>query len=148
MKIVLARSEHLEAVSTLFDHYRVFYNQPSDHNAAREFLKERFQKGDSSVFVAINNECIAGFIQLYPSFSSVSMKRVWILNDLFVQETYRKQGVAKLLMDAAEGFARETGAVRITLATQISNVVAQSLYESRGYIEDEAFYHYALQVKP
>jgi ribosomal protein S18 acetylase RimI-like enzyme len=145
MKIVLARNEHLGAVSKLFDQYRVFYNQSSDLDAAREFLKERFQKGDSTVFVATDDEHVAGFIQLYSSFSSVLMKRVWILNDLFVQETYRKQGVAKLLMDAAEGFARETGAVRITLATQISNVVAQSLYESCGYIKDEVFYHYSLQ---
>lgn len=92
------------------------------------------------------NGRIVGFTQLYPGFSSVSMKRVWILNDLFVDEGYRGQGVAKSLMSAAENFARETECARIVLVTQISNVAAQSLYESRGYAKDEEFYHYALRL--
>lgn len=74
------------------------------------------------------------------------MKRIWILNDLFVDKGYRGNGIAKSLMSAAENFARETGAVRIILATQLSNVAAQSLYELRGYVKDEEFYHYALPL--
>ena len=146
MEVALARFEHLEEVSKLFDRYRVFYKQSSDLEAAAKFLQERFQKKDSTVFVASDNGRLVGFAQLYPSFSSVSMKRVWILNDLFVEETYRKQGVAKLLIGAAENFARETGAVRIILATQISNIAAQALYESLGYMKDKEFYHYALPL--
>lgn len=146
MKVFQARFEHLEEVSNLFDRYRVFYKSSSDLEAARKFLQERFQKNDSIIFVVIHEGRIVGFTQLYPSFSSVSMKRVWILNDLFVEEACRKQGVAKLLMDATEGFARETGAIRIILATQVSNVTAQSLYESRGYTKDTEFYHYALRL--
>jgi GNAT superfamily N-acetyltransferase len=130
MEIVLARAEHFEEVVVLFDQYRVFYNQSSDLEAARNFLQERFQTNDSKIFIARRDGCGIGFTQLYPSFSSVSMKRIWILNDLFVEESHRNQGIAKLLMSAAENYARETGAVRIILATQISNVAAQALYES------------------
>jgi ribosomal protein S18 acetylase RimI-like enzyme len=67
------------------------------------------------------------------------------LNDLFVEEAHRRKGIANSLMDAAEKFARETDAVRITLVTQISNTLAQVLYESRGYLKDEEFYHYTLR---
>ncbi|NJO77325.1 MAG: GNAT family N-acetyltransferase [Cyanobacteria bacterium RM1_2_2] len=146
MEVFQAHSEHLEAVSKLFDQYRIFYKASSDLKAAREFIQERLHKGDSVLFVASDDGHIMGFTQLYPSFSSVSMKPVWILNDLFVEQAYRKQGVAKLLMRAAENLARETEAVRIILATQISNTTAQSLYESRGYCKDEAFYHYSLRM--
>jgi ribosomal protein S18 acetylase RimI-like enzyme len=146
MEVFQARFEHLDEVSKLFDQYLVFYKSSSDLEAARLFLQERFQQGDSLIFVVSNDGRIVGFTQLYPSFSSVSMKRIWILNDLFVDETYRGNGVAKLLMSAAENFARETGAVRIVLATQISNVAAQALYELRGYTKDEEFYHYALRL--
>lgn len=146
MEVFQASSEHLEEVSKLFDQYRVFYNSSSDYEAAREFLKERLEKGDSTIFAASVGGRLVGFTQLYPSFSSVAMKRVWILNDLFINEDYRGKGVAKSLMSAAENFARETGCVRIVLATQISNVAAQSLYESRGYTKDEEFYHYALRL--
>lgn len=146
MKVFQANFEHLEEVSKLFDQYRVFYKSSSDYEAAREFLKERFEKEDSTMFAASVGGRIVGFTQLYPSFSSVSMKRIWILNDLFVDEGYRGKGVAKALMSAAENFARETKCIRIVLATQISNVAAQSLYESRGYAKDQEFYHYALRL--
>ncbi|WNZ27618.1 GNAT family N-acetyltransferase [Leptolyngbya sp. NK1-12] len=146
MRISLAQAEHIDHLAVLFDQYRVFYNQASDLDAAKQFLDERFQHRDSVIFVAMDNQNMVGFTQLYPSFSSVSMQRVWILNDLFVAENYRKQGVANLLMDAAEQYAQDTGAVRIVLATQITNTAAQTLYESRNYVRDEAFYHYALRL--
>ncbi|MGL5083077.1 MAG: GNAT family N-acetyltransferase [Microcoleaceae cyanobacterium] len=146
MEVFQAHFEHLEEVSKLFDQYRVFYKSPSDLEAARKFLQERFQRGDSIIFVIRDNSHMVGFTQLYPSFSSVSMKPIWILNDLFVEESYRKKGVAKSLISAAEDFARRTGAVRIILATQASNMAAQSLYESLGYAKDKDFYHYVLQL--
>jgi GNAT superfamily N-acetyltransferase len=146
MEIILAQLEHLEEISKLFDRYRIFYKQSSDIAAATKFLQERFEQKDSTIFLALEADRAIGFTQLYPSFSSVSMRRIWILNDLFVEEDFRKKSVAKLLMSAAEKFARETGAVRIVLSTQISNIVAQKLYESRGYIKDEEFFHYALSL--
>jgi ribosomal protein S18 acetylase RimI-like enzyme len=146
MEVTLACVEDLEATSNLFDRYRIFYNQSTDLEAARSFLKERFEQGDSTIFIARADSKIVGFTQLYPSFSSVSMKRVWILNDLFVEEAYRNQRIAKLLLGAAEKFGRDTAAVRIVLSTHCSNTVAQSLYRSLGYIKDEDFYHYALRL--
>ena len=137
MEVFQAHFEHLEEVSKLFDQYRVFYKSSSDIEAARTFLQERFQKDDSMIFVVSNEGNLIGFTQLYPSFSSVSMKRIWILNDLFVEESYRNNGVAKLLISTAENFAKETGAARIILSTQVSNITAQSLYESLGYIQNK-----------
>ncbi|MBD2199214.1 MULTISPECIES: GNAT family N-acetyltransferase [Calothrix] len=147
MKVFLADTDHLESLSILFDKYRVFYGQLSDIEAAKEFLKERFKHNGSVVFVAQDNGEIIGFTQLYPSFSSVSMKRVWILNDLYVKESYRRQKVATLLIHAAQEYAKQSGAVRIVLATHISNTTAQKLYESQGYIKDVEFYHYALRLQ-
>lgn len=151
MKIFLARVEHLEALSVLFDQYRVFYQQASDLDAARTFLKKRFDDCDSVIFAASERNKsernkIVGFTQFYPSFSSVSLKRVWILNDLFVAFDARRKGVARLLMATAKQYALDTGAIRIILATQQSNHAAQTLYESLGYEKDEAFHHYSLRL--
>ena len=71
---------------------------------------------------------------------------MWILNDLFVEESSRNKGVAKSLIGAAEDFGRETNAVRIILSTQVANIAAQSLYESLGYSKNEDFYHYGQQL--
>lgn len=147
MEVVLADIKHLESVSVLFDRYRIFYNQASNLEAAKEFLKQRFQNNDSVVFAANDNGELVGFTQLYPSFSSVSMKRIWILNDLYVEESHRRRGIAKLLMRSAEEYAKESGAIRVILATQISNITAQKLYEARDYIKNEEFYNYALQLR-
>ncbi|MBD2163165.1 GNAT family N-acetyltransferase [Calothrix membranacea FACHB-236] len=147
MKVFLANTDHLESLSILFDQYRVFYGQVSDIKAAKEFLKERFQHHDSVVFVAQDNGEIIGFTQLYPSFSSVSMKPVWILNDLYVKESHRRQKAATLLINAVQDYAKKSGAVRIVLATHISNTTAQKLYESQGYIKDVEFDHYALRLQ-
>jgi ribosomal protein S18 acetylase RimI-like enzyme len=146
MKVILVRSEDLAEVSILFDRYRVFYNQSSDLEAARSFLQQRFDRKDSTIFIARNREQVVGFTQLYPSFSSVSMKRVWILNDLFIDELCRSQGIARLLMGAAENFARETAAIRIILSTQVANLPARSLYRALGYVQNEDFAHYALPL--
>jgi ribosomal protein S18 acetylase RimI-like enzyme len=147
MEILLANINHLESISVLFDKYRIFYNQPSNLEAAKEFLKERFNNNDSVVFAANDNGQLVGFTQLYPSFSSVSMKRVWILNDLYVEESHRRRGIAKLLMSIAEEYAKKSGAIRVTLSTQTSNITAQKLYEARDYIKNEEFYHYTLRLQ-
>ena len=85
--------------------------------------------------------------QLYPSFSSISMRSSWILNDLFVAERFRKRGVARLLMDTAREFAEGVGAKERALSTGKENKSAQRLYESLGYKKDEEFFHYYYTIE-
>lgn len=147
MNIELIRQEQLAELAVLFNQYRVFYRQISDLKAAKQFLEERFQRQDSVILVAKDDARLVGFTQLYPSFSSVSLKQIWILNDLFVTDLFRRRGVAQRLLSAAEKHARLTYAARIVLSTQVTNTIAQKLYESRGYVRDTEFYHYALHLQ-
>lgn len=146
--VTQAGADHLAILVPLFDAYRVFYGQDSDTVSAREFLSDRIANEDSALFVAIDDkECSGlGFAQLYPSFSSVGMKRVWILNDLFVADVARRSGVARKLMDAVSEFAKSTGACRIDLATVKDNLAAKTLYEAIGYGVDTQFDHYKLPI--
>ena len=150
MTPTLARADlvHLDALAELFDRYRRFYRQPSDVAAARAFLQARLDADESVIFIATlpGREGLVGFTQLYPFFSSVRMRRVWVLNDLFVAEDARRRGVARALMDAARTFAASTGAASLELATERDNVSAQALYEDLGYARDDAYWHYALSL--
>ena len=83
-----------------------------------------------------------GFTQLYPSFSSVSMNRLWILNDLFVDPRQRGGGIGHALMNAAENFARNDGSKGLELATQKTNATAKALYEARDWKLDDEFDYY------
>jgi len=138
----------LEALELLFDGYRQFYGRSSDVPAAREFLKARFNHGESVLFIAFEDDTPVGFTQLYPSFSSVSLARIFILNDLFVVESARRKSVATKLLSATVDFADAQGAVRVTLSTATSNATAQALYQSAGWQRDEQFfvYHYAIRA--
>ena len=146
--VVRAGLAERDAVASLFDRYRVFYEQSSDIAAAQAFIGARLRAGDSTIFFARRGDGGdgLGFVQLYPSFSSVSMRKIWILNDLYVAPEARRIGVGRLLMDRARDFARATGALRLELATARSNAAAQALYRERGYVEDEVFLRFSLTV--
>ena len=132
----------LALLAPLFDAYRQFYGRPPDLAAAESFLRERFSHGESVVFLAQADAGPAGFTQLYPSFSSVSLARTFILNDLFVVPGHRRAGVGSELLRAAVEHARSLGAVRVTLNTDIQNATAQATYEARGWKRDREFYVY------
>ncbi|MCP1183479.1 N-acetyltransferase [Paenibacillus sp. 1781tsa1] len=151
-------------VGRLFNEYRMFYNQNADIEAARQYIKERMERHDSVILVAetdvesgqgadeSNGKSISkglnctGFVQLYPSFSSVSMGPIWVLNDLFVHPDYRQKGIARKLLQAAKRLASERGVLRISLSTELNNTQAQALYESEGYARDTKFMYYELNV--
>lgn len=137
----------LEALAPLFDGYRQFYGRPSDLPAARDFLRARFDHGESVLFIAHDSDVFLGFTQLYPSFSSVSLARLFILNDLFVDARGRRRGVGSLLLAAAVEHAKAMGAVRLTLSTALSNRTAQSLYESTGWKRDEQILYYQFVIR-
>ncbi|MGV0986129.1 MAG: GNAT family N-acetyltransferase [Limnohabitans sp.] len=136
----------LDALASLFDGYRQFYGQPSDLAAARVFLQARFEHGESTIFLAKTGGQAVGFTQLYPSFSSVSMARVFVLNDLYVAPTARRHGVGQSLLNAASAYARQLGAVRLSLTTAVDNKSAQALYASQGWERDQKFYAYHLAL--
>ena len=144
--VIHADAAQLDTVSELFDAYRQFYGQLSDRNGSRAFIGERFAARDSVILLAMCGSDGVGFAQLYPSFSSVAMKRIWILNDLFVAERARRQGVASQLLQSATAFARDTGAMRLVLATAVDNHAAHALYEARGWRLDTKFHHFELTL--
>lgn len=149
MLVKRAAVADLAAVAPLFDAYRQFYGQRSDLAAARAFLDERLRREESVIFLAVadeqENEAL-GFTQLYPAFSSVSVRRLWILNDLFVRPEVRRGGVGRRLLERAREWAIETDAKGLVLATAVSNAAARALYESCGWHRDDQFEHYVLFV--
>lgn len=145
-KIIKAESRHLDELGRLFNLYRVFYEEADDLEKASKYISARFNEGDSMIFVAENDDELSGFVQLYPSFCSVSAVPILILYDLFVDHSHRSKGLGRSLMNAARDFARENGYKRLELATAKDNYIGQSLYESLGYEIDQEFLHYSLEI--
>jgi GNAT superfamily N-acetyltransferase len=141
LRIERAEPRHLDALLPLFAAYRRFYGR-SDHERERPFLAERLQRGESVVFMAwLDGEAI-GFTQLYPSFASVSLVKMFVLYDLFVTPAARRCGAGAQLLRAAVRYCAGQGAGELMLQTATDNLSAQRLYEREGWIRDEEFYVY------
>jgi ribosomal protein S18 acetylase RimI-like enzyme len=144
-----AERDDVDRVAPLFDAYRQFYGRPSDLPLARRFLEERLARRESIVLLATDAAGAGvGFVQLFPSHSSVRAARIFVLNDLFVAPSDRGAGVAKRLMRLAAETARSAGASRLTLRTQTNNRVAQGLYASLGWTRDDSFFTFDLDLEP
>ncbi|MCH6265511.1 MULTISPECIES: GNAT family N-acetyltransferase [Neobacillus] len=142
MNLIKATIKELDAVTELFDLYRQFYEQSPDTLGAREFIKSRILNGESVIFIAYDGGEAVGFTQLYPTFSSVSMKRSWILNDLYVKKEYRGKGVGEKLINKAIEMAQDTGAKGVLLETASDNIPAQGLYEKIGFKRESHYFYY------
>ncbi|MCW3464455.1 GNAT family N-acetyltransferase [Chitinophaga nivalis] len=146
MKAIRATELHLNEVAVLFDAYRSFYDQAPDYKGALAFIGERIALQDSVIFVAMEGDEIVGFTQLYPIFTSVGMKRGWLLNDLYVLESHRGKGAGRTLIDAAAAHGRDTQAAWLMLQTYMTNTGAQALYEATGFKKDTDSYYYYLSL--
>ena len=149
MRIIQATLEHLDLLTPLFVKYREFYGSLPYPDSSRAFLEKSLRRKESVIYLALPDDDdgrLLGFCQLYPSFSSLSLKRVWILNDIYVAEDARRQLVADNLMRTAKKMAKETQAVRMRVSTSSDNLVAQKTYESMGFREDNEFKNYILPI--
>jgi len=145
VQIVDAGIEHLDTLADLFNQYRIWYHQQSDLEGARNFLGERIRNGESKMFLALNEDVPAGFVHLYPIFTSVGMKRAWLLNDLFVNEAHRGAGIATMLLERAKELGRDNQSKWLLLQTDQTNVQAQQLYHKNGWeIVPDMFFQFTL----
>ncbi|MDZ5435179.1 GNAT family N-acetyltransferase [Pseudomonas fluorescens] len=142
-----ADAASIERIAPLFDAYRGFYGQPSNLAQSRDFIAERIARDESVIFHAVDasGETL-GFVQMFPTFSSIDAHRTWLLGDLFTAPAARGKGVGRLLMNTARDFARLMGARGMTLETATDNISAQRLYESLGYVRDPGYYTYCLDL--
>ncbi|MBX2844921.1 MAG: GNAT family N-acetyltransferase [Saprospiraceae bacterium] len=142
MKIIPAGLTQIDDLLPLFDAYRQFYGMTSDLVRAKAFLEARFNNQETTIFMAYENGQSLGFLTLYPTFSSVSMKGDFLLNDLFVHADARGRGIGAALLKKAQEFALQTNAKGLLLETALDNP-AQFLYEKMGFKKTiEGVYHY------
>ena len=139
MIVKRAKKEDLHQLAVLFDEYRQFYGASSNIEQSHKFLKHRFDNKESVIFIHLKDDVFTGFVLLYLAFSSVACETYYILDDVYVTPSFRKQGSAKQLIDTAILFARHENAQRISLETQKNNSQSHRLYEQMGFIRDDEF---------
>ena len=133
MKIRVAKISDIDNLSSLFNSYRMFYGKDSNIGVAKEFLESRIKLCDSKIYVSEVDQCLTGFVQLYPIFSSTRVSKYWLLNDLFVDANERGKGYSKHLIKKAKNLVKDTSACGMMLETDKTNNIGNYLYPSQGF---------------
>lgn len=144
-----ANIQDLEQLTNLFDQYVVFYKKPSNYDKHYAYLKERLENNEATIFVACDDENpskIIGLALIYVTFSSLALNKILILNDLFVDNSARKNGIGEKLILQTVEFAKELGLNTIRLRTAKTNNAAQKLYHKMGFIREDFLYSYDLTI--
>lgn len=137
----------LKELRILFDNYRKFYRKETDIAGAGIFLMERIVNNDSEIFIAENDvREVIGFAQMYPIFSSTRMKRLWLLNDLFIQPEYRSKGISIALINECKNLCRQTNSCGMILETAKDNTIGNDLYLKTGFLPDSDHNYYEWEI--
>ena len=133
MKIRQAQLEDIESLSAVFAEYRTTLGLEADLANSTQFLKARLSKQDCIIFIALIDDQISGFTLLFPFFTPAGIKEMWVLNDIYITDEYRHQGVAQSLLSEAVFFSKKTNKCKVYLATKIGNTNSQTLFEKFGF---------------
>ncbi len=137
--IARATLDDVAELTPLFDAYRTFF--AGEHASAESgpFLEERFRANESVVFLAQAGGEVAGFVQLYPLWSSWYCRRIWFLSDLYVTHAHRERGIGRRLVERAVEHAQDTDASSLMVELPHREPHLAEFYASLGFHKDSVF---------
>ncbi|MBO4627466.1 MAG: GNAT family N-acetyltransferase [Lachnospiraceae bacterium] len=100
--------------------------------------REYFANGDQTTVLAFDGECAIGcasmsYYRIMPTFAHPTGRRAHLMN-VYVREAYRRQGIARKMIESLIEDAKIMGATEISLdATE----EGRPLYESLGFAASE-----------
>ena len=134
IKIIDLTNDLIDEFAVLMDEYRVFYGKMSNFEESQIYVSQLLNNDGVFFLLAIStDEKPIGFCTLFQSFSSVQAKKIFILNDLYVQNDHRRFGYGTQLLDAAIALAKKHKINFLKLETAKDNFAAQNLYEKHGW---------------
>lgn len=127
-------ADQLEALLPLIGAYQRFYRvEDIDEGRNRAFFARFVAPSEDGMLLgAWRDGELAGYACLYWHFTSLVPAETVLMNDLYVAESFRNQGIGRALIEASAVVARDRGAHRLEWATQPSNLTAQRLYDRTG----------------
>ncbi len=132
----LSNSEQANAVIELLNEYAL--HPMGGGEALTEFTRNNLiatlqSRKECSIFLAYDENIAIGLCNCFEAFSTFACKPLLNIHDLFVKESYRKQGIARQLMQKAEQLARHNGCCKMTLEVLSKNEAAKNSYLASGY---------------
>jgi GNAT superfamily N-acetyltransferase len=104
-----------------------------DSRRQRCGLEQLLQMDDAVVLVAERCGKVVGMCTVQTVISTAEGGPAGLLEDMFVETEYRRQGVGRGLLQAAESWAADRGLMRLQLLTEFNNTEALAFYFSAGW---------------
>jgi len=138
--------DDLDRLVPAFDSYRQRYRQDSEPSEVEEFLKSLIEEEKSKIFLSYEGDELTGFVQLYPSFSSIGLAPIWILNDFYIFGGSNRREIASGLLDAARMLCDASKAIRLEVTTRKENHRLHKIYRDYGFEKDYKYDYYFLRL--
>ena len=134
LRIEPISESQLEALLTMIAAYQGFYGAEDIRTERNRSFFRRFisPSNEGAMIGAWRGERLVGYACLYWHFSSTRAVETVLMNDLYVEEAVRGEGVGRALIEASAEVARERGAHHLEWTTRPDNTTAQRLYDSTG----------------
>lgn len=147
VEIAPIAAEEFEQLVPLIAAYQRFYEVAEiDDGRNRGFFRRFLAPSEDGLLLGARREGrLVGYACLYWHFSSLEASECVLMNDLYVDESARSQGVGRALIEASAEVARERGAPFVEWSTAPDNKTAQRLYDSTG-AERTEWFSYELRV--
>ncbi len=147
VEIAPVADEEFEGLLPLIAAYQRFYEvEEIDEGRNRAFFRRFLAPSEDGLLLGARREGrLVGYACLYWHFSSLEAVESVLMNDLYVAEEARGEGVGRALIEATAEVARERGAPFVEWSTAPDNHTAQRLYDSTG-AERSEWVSYELRV--
>ena len=134
MKIERAQQRHLDAVTNLA--LRLWPEH--EYGQLWQELGKTLSQPDAAFFLAFDGETPVGFAQCQlrrDYVEGTESSPVGYLEGIFVAEGYRHQGIARNLLAACEGWAKEQDCTEFASDCELSNVESLRFHLRVGFLE-------------
>jgi len=100
-------------------------------------IMDRCARCDGRVLVAELNEAVVGFVTILAKVRSDEIEEgeieYGLVSDVIVASKYRRQGIGRKLLEAAESYAKSNGVRWLRIGVLAENHSADGLYDSIGF---------------
>ena len=103
-----------------------------------EEINDYISMGNGVIFLAMWNNCAIGFAQCglrHDYVEGTDTSPVGYLEGIFVEDYYRKNGLAKDMMDACQKWAKEQGCTEFASDCELVNIDSLKFHLKMGFEE-------------